>query len=342
MRLLYQAAANGAPNLAVPGPEVKMLPDTKLGPTEIRLRPMGLGVWQWGDAYWSYDLTTAYQNARDAFNVTLDAGITLIDTAEAYGRGESERTLGKLMRETGRRPFIATKFQPLPRFRPSAVDVALEGSLERLGVESVDLYQVHHPYSILRMESVLGRIADAVKAGKVKHVGVSNYNEKQMRKAHRLLDRRGIPLVSNQVHYSLLHRAPEADGVLDACRELDITLIAYSPLAQGALTGKYGPGRGKVRGMRRFRRVFRNLKSAMPVVEALEDIGHEHGKTAAQVALNWLAAQPNVIPIPGAKDGRQAAENAGALDFQLTDVESALIDGLTRVYRRHGRPIIDM
>jgi aryl-alcohol dehydrogenase-like predicted oxidoreductase len=184
-----------------------MLPDARLGPTGISLRPLGLGVWQWGDSYWSYDPSTAYENARAAFVGTLDAGITLIDTAEAYGKGESERTLGKLMTETGRKPFIATKFQPLPRLRSASVGPALERSLERLNVDSVDLYQVHHPYSVLRMEPVLGRIADAVKAGKVKHVGVSNYNARLMRKAHRILAARGVPLVSNQVHYSLLHRA---------------------------------------------------------------------------------------------------------------------------------------
>jgi aryl-alcohol dehydrogenase-like predicted oxidoreductase len=319
-----------------------MLPDAQLGSTGIMLRPLGLGVWQWGDSYWSYDAATAYENARDAFTATLDAGVTMIDTAEAYGKGESEATLGKLIAQTGRMPFLATKFQPLPRLKASAVPAALDASLDRLGVHSVDLYQVHHPYSVIRMESILGRIADAVKAGKVKHVGVSNYSAKQLRKAHRILDKRGIPLVSNQVHYHLLHRAPEADGVLDACRELGITLIAYSPLAQGALTGKYGPGRGKVGGMRRFRHVFRSLKGAMPVVEALEEIGKAHDRTAAQIALNWLAAQPNVIPIPGAKNGKQAEENAHSIDFTLTETEMALLDGLTRRYRKHGRPLIDM
>jgi aryl-alcohol dehydrogenase-like predicted oxidoreductase len=319
-----------------------MLPNARLGPTDIELRPLGLGVWQWGDSYWSYDEATAMDNARAAFNATLDAGITLIDTAEAYGKGKSEAILGTLMRETGRKPFVATKFQPLPRLRASAVPKALEASLERLGVDAVDLYQVHHPYSVIRMESVIGHLADAVRSGKVRHVGVSNYSARQMRKAHRLLAKRGVPLASNQVHYSLLHRAPEANGVLEACRELDITLIAYSPLAQGALTGKYGPGRGKVSGMRRFRRVFRAIKQAMPVVEVLEDVGRAHERTASQVALNWLAAQPNVIPIPGAKDGRQAGENAGAIDFALTEAEMALVDGVSRAFRKHGRPLIDM
>jgi aryl-alcohol dehydrogenase-like predicted oxidoreductase len=259
-----------------------------------------------------------------------------------YGRGRSEAMLGQLIKDTGRMPFVATKFQPLPRFRSASVGRAIDRSLERLGVDSIDLYQVHHPYSILRMESVLGTIADAVRSGKVKHVGVSNYSARQMRKAHRELARRGVPLVSNQVHYSLLHRAPETNGVMDGCIELEISVIAYSPLAQGALSGKYGPGRGKVTGMRRFRRVFRSIGRAMPVIEALEEIGRRYERSAAQVALNWLAAQPGVIPIPGAKNGKQAEDNARAIDFRLTEAEMALLDGVTRAYRKHGRPLIDM
>jgi aryl-alcohol dehydrogenase-like predicted oxidoreductase len=320
-----------------------MLPDARLGPTDVSLRPLGLGVWQWGDRYWSYDAGKNLENARAAFDATLDAGITLFDTAEIYGGGESERILGRLIKDSGRHPFVATKFNPMPqRITTAAVTKRLDLSLERLGLESVELYQVHHPFTILRIEGIMGRLADAVKAGKVRYVGVSNYNEKQMRQAHRDLAKRGVPLVSNQVHYHLLHRAPETDGVLDACRELDITLIAYSPLAQGALTGKYGPGRGKVTGMRRFRHAFRGIKKAMPVVEALEEVGRAHDRTAAQVALNWLARQPNVIPIPGAKNGQQAAENARSIDFDLTEPEAALLDGLTRQYRKHGRPLIDM
>ncbi len=319
-----------------------MLPDVQLGSTGRTFRPLGLGTWQWGDKYWNFDPAEGPRAAREAFDASIAAGITFIDTAEVYGGGKSEEIVGQVVRESGADAFIATKFYPLARFRSASIAKALDASLDRLGMHKVGLYQVHHPFTILRNEAIMGRLADAVRSGKVEYVGVSNYRERHLRAAHRALAKRGIPLVSNQVHYSLMHRAPETDGVLAACRELDITLIAYSPLAQGALTGKYGPGRAKVLGMRRFRAVFRGLKKAMPLVEALEEIGRAHDRTAAQVALNWLAARPGVLPIPGAKNARQAAENAGSIDFALSPEESKRIDRLSRRYRKHGPPLIGM
>ncbi|MGD9934290.1 MAG: aldo/keto reductase [Dehalococcoidia bacterium] len=319
-----------------------MLPDIRLGPTDRTFRPLGLGTWQWGDKYWAFDPAEGPRAAREAFDASVAAGITFFDTAEVYGGGKSEEILGQVHRETASDAFIATKFYPLAHLRSSSVEKSLDASLERLGVEKVGLYQVHHPFTVLRTEAMMGRLADAVRSGKVEYVGVSNYRQRQLRAAHRALAKRGIPLVSNQVHYSLMHRAPETDGVLQACRELDITLIAYSPLAQGALTGKYGPGRGNVAGMRRFRAVFRGLKKAMPLVEALEEIGRAHDRTAAQVALNWLAAQPGVMPIPGAKNARQATENARSIDFTLTPEETKRLDRLSRRYRKHGPPLIGM
>lgn len=319
-----------------------MLPDITLGPTGRTFRPLGLGTWQWGDKYWGFDPADGPRAAREAFNASIAAGITFIDTAEAYGGGKSEEIVGRVIRESGAEAFVATKFYPLTRFRSASIPRALDASLERLGMDRVGLFQVHHPFTVLRTEAIMGRLADAVRSGKAEYVGVSNYRERQLRAAHRALARRGIPLVSNQVHYSLLHRAPETDGVLAACRELNITLVAYSPLAQGALTGKYGPGRGNVSGTRRFRAVFRGLKKAMPLIEALEEIGRVHDRSAAQVALNWLAAQPGVLPIPGARDARQATENAAAIDFALSPEEMKRIDRLSHRYRKHGPPLIGM
>jgi aryl-alcohol dehydrogenase-like predicted oxidoreductase len=312
-----------------------MLPSIQLGPTDVTIRPLGLGAWQWGDTrFWGFDASTGPALAREAFDASLDAGITFIDTAELYGGGKSERMVGRFLRESGREAFVATKFAPFPwRVRSASLVVALDRSLERLRKEQVDLYQVHWPSPLLRIERLMDRLAEAVQAGKVRYVGVSNYSEKQMRRAHAALARRGVPLVSNQVNYSLMHRAPERNGVLAACRELNVTLIAYSPIAQGALTGKYGPGRGKVTGVRRFRGHFRSLPSAMPLVEALERIGAVHERSAAQVALNWLARQDHVLPIPGAKDGRQAAENAKAVDFAISAEEAAELDRLSMRFR---------
>ena len=177
-------------------------------------------------------------------------------------------------------------------------------------------------------------MADAVEAGKVKAVGVSNYSAAQMRLAHAELAKRGIPLASNQMQYSLLYRKPEVDGVLDACRELGITLIAYSPLAMGALTGKYSSA-VRPTGLRRFLGSFRGkaLETLQPVVALLREIGGHYSKTPSQVALRWLIEKENVVPIPGAKNGKQAAENVGALTFSLTPAEVESLDKATQAWR---------
>jgi aryl-alcohol dehydrogenase-like predicted oxidoreductase len=180
----------------------------------------------------------------------------------------------------------------------------------------------------------MGLMADAVEAGKVGAIGVSNYSAEQLRVAHAVLAERGIPLASNQVEYSLLHRAPEVNGVLDACRELGITLIAYQPLAMGALTGKYRPG-DRPQGVRRFDRSFRKdgLERLQPVVALLREVGERYSKTPAQVALRWLIEQESVLPIPGAKNGRQAAGNAQALSFSLVDGEIEALGQATTAWR---------
>jgi aryl-alcohol dehydrogenase-like predicted oxidoreductase len=166
-------------------------------------------------------------------------------------------------------------------------------------------------------------LADAVEAGKVRAVGVSNYSAEQMRQAHAALAERGIPLASNQVEYSLLHRQPESNGVLDACRELDVTLIAYTPLAGGLLTGKYSaqhrPGGFFRRVLPRYRP--KALDTIQPVIALLSEIGDRYSKTPSQVALRWLIENPAVLPIPGAKNGKQASDNANALAFSLTPEE---------------------
>jgi aryl-alcohol dehydrogenase-like predicted oxidoreductase len=169
----------------------------------------------------------------------------------------------------------------------------------------------------------------------VNAVGVSNYSADQMRQAHGALGERGIPLASNQVEYSVLHRQPESNGVLDACRELGVTLIAYTPLAGGLLTGKYStknrPGGFFRRVLPRYRR--KGLEAIQPVVALLEEIGQRHSKTPSQVALRWLIENPVVLPIPGAKNGKQATANAGALTFSLTPEEIDALNETTLAWR---------
>jgi aryl-alcohol dehydrogenase-like predicted oxidoreductase len=253
-----------------------------------------------------------------------------------YSGGGSERRLGELAQE--KTAVIATKFPPSPFGRAEDLPAALDASLSNLRRTSIDLYQHHFPSSRVDIGTLLALMADAVDAGKIQAVGVSNYSAAQMRTAHDALAKRGIPLASNQVQYSLLYRQPEVDGVLDACRQLGVTLIAYQPLASGALTGKYLDGPRPV-GIRRFRAPFRkaDLDALRPVVAMLREIGERHGKTPGQVALRWLLEQEGIVPIPGAKTADQAVHNAGALSFRLTPTEVAELDQATTAWRKQFR-----
>jgi aryl-alcohol dehydrogenase-like predicted oxidoreductase len=258
--------------------------------------------------------------------------VDLFDTAAMYSGGASEQRLGELAEH--KIVVIATKFPPGWLSKAEALPDALDQSLVRLRRSTVDLYQHHFPSRRISIPSLMGLMADAVAAGKVRAVGVSNYSAAQLRIAHAALAERGVPLASNQVEYSLLHRAPEVDGVLDACRELGITLLAYQPLAMGVLTGKYRPG-DRPKGIRRFGRYFRGdgLKKVQPVMALLREIGEGHAKTPAQVALRWLIERESVLPIPGAKNGRQAAGNAEALSFSLVDAEIEALHRATMAWR---------
>jgi aryl-alcohol dehydrogenase-like predicted oxidoreductase len=205
------------------------------------------------------------------------------------------------------------------RSRADDLPAALEASLVRLGRTTVDLYMHHYPTGRVSIPRLMALMADAVAAGKIRAVGVSNYSAEQLRQAHAALAERGIPLASIENGYSLLDRRVETNGVLESCRELGVTLIAYQPLASGTLTGKYADGT-RPTGLRRFMvRHFRRSgrEAVTPVVGLLREIGERHAKSPAQVALRWLIEQGNVIPIPGAKNGRQAAANAEALSFVL-------------------------
>jgi aryl-alcohol dehydrogenase-like predicted oxidoreductase len=308
------------------------LPTIAIGRTDLRVAPLGVGTWQWGDRYWRFGGEYGLSDVEAAYRASRETGIAFFDTAEIYGRGESERILGALVGRDLGPVVVATKFAPLPtRWTARHVAQALDASLKRLGMPRVDLYQIHWPYSLMRIDMLMNALADRVEAGTVRAVGVSNYSARQMRRAHAALARRGVPLASNQVHYSLLHRAPERNGVLIACRELDVRLIAYSPLEQGLLTGKYHHGTPPPGGFRGLVVAYRPsaLRASLPLIERLEEIGTAHGgKTAGQVALNWLMRR-GALPIPGAKTAAQAAANAGALGWEMSDEELAQLTMLT-------------
>lgn len=307
-----------------------------LGQDGPSVTPLCIGTWAWGDKlFWNYGGDYSADQLREAFKAAIEAGTTFFDTAEIYGFGLSEEFLGQFMQQTNQPVKMATKYGPVPwRFTAESVSDALSASLKRLQVQSVALYQVHWPFNFfMSQQTLMNALADEVKRGRIEAVGVSNYSADQMREAHSLLAGRGVPLAVNQVRYSLLTRQIETNGILNTARQLDVTILAYSPLAQGLLTGKYtADGSKKPNGARRIDPRFSadGLKKIAPVTSLLRQLGEQHGHTPAQVALNWLIAQGYVIPIAGAKTAEQVRQNAGALGWRLSEDEVAQLEQVSR------------
>jgi aryl-alcohol dehydrogenase-like predicted oxidoreductase len=270
-----------------------------LGRSGIHVLPLGIGTNKWRRA----DRAAVH----DTYRTVNDAGPCMIDTAEIYF---SERVVGDCLRTGPTRTLIATKFFPFPgRSSPRRLMHGLDGSLARLGLKTADLYYVHFPLPLIDVKIFAEGLIEAVKSGKARAVGVANFGAEQMRRIADLLGRAGIPLAANQVHYSLVHRAAETNGVLEACRELDVTLVAYFPLASGRLAQPSDPG------------------GANALQRCLADIARAHDVSPSQVALNWLLARDShIIPIPGATKPHHARENLAALTWRLSEAEFDAID----------------
>jgi len=294
----------------------------RLGISDLSVSAVCLGTMTYGQQ-------NSEAEAHAQLDLALARGINFIDTAEMYGRGRSERLVGQFMAETPAaraQVVLATKFAPLPwRLSPGRLLHALRESLNRLGLSRVDLYQIHFPYTPVAIETWMNALADAVEADLTRAVGVSNFSPSQTIRAHAALARRGVPLASNQVEYSLLEREPEASGLVKVCADLGVTVIAYSPIAKGMLTGKYTPDNIPP-GMRRRMYNRDYLIKIQPLIDVLREIGQTHSdKSPSQVSLNWLICK-GAVPIPGAKNLRQAQENFGAVGWRLTDDEVARLD----------------
>ncbi|MEO1400226.1 MAG: aldo/keto reductase [Cyanobacteria bacterium J06635_1] len=308
----------------------------QLGPNGPTVPALGIGTWSWGDSlFWQYGKDYGADEVRQAFEAAIAAGVNFFDTAEIYGLGESEKLLGQFMQASDNPVIVATKYFPLPwRFSGQAVADALTASLKRLQVPTVALYQVHWPFDFLMgQKSLMNALADEVKQGRIQAIGVSNYSAQQMQEAHGYLAERGVPLAVNQVQYSLLHRKIERNGVLETAKELGVTILAYSPLAQGLVTGKYRlENYQKPTGARSLDPKFskNGLEKIAPVIEVLKRVGAVYERTPAQVALNWLIGQGGVVPIPGAKTAEQATQNAGALGWEMTAAEREDIERVTQ------------
>lgn len=304
----------------------------ELGKRGIQVSRIGLGMWQAGGAQWGPDVNDP--DCIAAMQRAAELGVNLIDTAEVYGQGHSEEVVGRAIQEIGRDQIVLATKVAGHHLRHDDVIRACEGSLKRLGVSEIDVYQVHwpDPWEQVPLRETMGALEFLHKKGRIRAVGVSNFAVRDLDEARSHLSRTDI--VSNQVRYSLLHREVEAE-VLPYCRREGISILAYSPLAQGVLTGRYGPANVPTDPVRKQSRLFRpeNLRAADRLIATLRKIGEGHGKTIPQVALNWLHRDPTVIPIPGAKRSSQAEENAGATGWTLADAEVRSIDEASELAR---------
>lgn len=298
---------------------------------DLKVSNLGIGTWAWGDKFfWKYnpdlddELQKTYEYCRK------EADINLFDTAEIYGLGRSELLVGRFNRKIpGNNTLLTSKFAPLPwRFTSDSVVNACQASLDRMGIDQMELYQLHWPAGWKNEEYWKG-MRICYEKGLIKSVGVSNYGPKLLREAHEYFNRYDIPLATNQIQFSLLCRSAEENGLLKVAEELNVGILAYSPLAQGILTGKYssnnlplGPRSALVRA---------NIQKAQPLLSKMSSIAKTKSMEAgaevsmSQLALSWCIGK-GTIPIPGARTMKQAKDNCAAKDLLLTPEEVRSLD----------------
>jgi aryl-alcohol dehydrogenase-like predicted oxidoreductase len=316
--------------------EIKKRP---LGKTGIHVTPIGLGMMEFagGGGLMGFAFPVIDQQVKnDTVKAGLEGGVNWFDTAELYGAGVSEQSLSTALKAAGVRDqdvVIATKWWPLFRTARN-IPKTIGERVRYLDGYSIGLHQVHQPFSFSSPEAEMDAMAELAKAGKIRSVGVSNFNAGQMRRAHRRLQKHGLPLASNQVHYSLLNRSIERNGTLATAKELGVTIIAYTPLESGLLSGKYHRDPTLFENKSRFYRIRlqAGLERSRKLVAELEAIAGRYNATAAQVALNWVinSQGETVVTIPGVTKVSQAQESAGAMKFKLTDEEITRLSDISQ------------
>ena len=290
---------------------------------------IGLGTWQFGSREWDYGDRYAHGEAVRIVERALELGVTLFDTAEVYALGRSERILGRALAGRREQAFVATKIFPLfPVAR--VVEWRARASLGRLGVDRLDLYQLHGPNPVVRAGTTMRGMRALQARGLVSEVGVSNYSLAGWRSAEAAL---GGRVLSNQVRYNLLDRRVERD-LIPYARQHGRVVIAYSPLAQGFLSARYEPDRMPPNRMRRRSHVFgrESFARAETVLRALHEIAAAHDATPAQVALAWTIREPCVVAIPGASTVAQLEANAAAAGLDLAAEELNALDSASAAY----------
>jgi aryl-alcohol dehydrogenase-like predicted oxidoreductase len=287
-------------------------------PETTRISRIGLGAWQFGSAEWGYGRDYAGQEAHAIVRRALELGVTLFDTAEIYGFGRSERILGAAIGEDRDSVFLATKLFPLLPVAP-VVEQRAVASANRLGTRRLDLYQVHQPNPVVRDGTIMRGMRALQQVGLVSEVGVSNYSLDRWRAAEHAL---GSRVLSNQVRYNLVDRSPE-QYLLPFAESTGHIVIAYSPLAQGLLSGKYDRDHRPANRIRASSPLFlpENLDRAGDLIATLREVADAHAATPAQIALAWVIHHPAVVAIPGASSVGQVESNAAAADIDLTEDE---------------------
>jgi aryl-alcohol dehydrogenase-like predicted oxidoreductase len=315
-----------------------------LGLTGIMVTPIGLGCWQFSKQnnlagkFWP---TLDDNLIEKIVSLSIEGGINWFDTAELYGGGESEKALSKALKAAGKKPgevLVATKWWPMFRFA-SNIGRTINDRIRFLEPYPIDLYQVHQPFGFSGEKAEMKAMAELFKRKLIKSIGVSNFSAKKMENSWNVLKETGIPLASNQVRYSLLDRRVESNGVMDIAKKLGITIIAYSPLAQGLVTGKFhdNPELLKNIGYRGYTPQFKpaGLEKSRPVIILLKELAVKYNVTPSQIALNWLINYNGntVVAIPGATKEIHMKENCGAMSFRLSDEDMETLDKVSSIFK---------
>jgi aryl-alcohol dehydrogenase-like predicted oxidoreductase len=311
----------------------------RLGKSELNVSVIGMGTWPIGGSFWGPSDDT---QAIAAIQKAIDSGLNLIDTAPVYGNGHSERLVAKAIKGRRQQVIIATKCglrfkgsTSIYDLKPESIRKELEASLKRLGTDFIDLYQCHWPDPSTPIEETIGEMAKMKTEGKIRAIGVSNFDAALTKKAQKV-----APIASNQVPYSMLNREIENE-LVPFCKEQNIGILAYGPIGGGILSGKYKE-RPKFR-RNDARTFFYNYyeeplwSKAQALLKELEPIAERHGKPTAQLAINWVRQQPAITSaLVGAKNPEQAETNAAAGDWQLSNEELTSITLASDILTKEG------